>query len=124
VTPPTRSGTSATGALVSALMLAAGLAAAAAESGSELELPLRDLLDNASSFDGRSVALQGTVDRLQAHVTRKGNWYYTFQLGQGGRDVLVAVQERPICRAGAIARVTGRFDGPKKRVDATTVSCD
>ena len=39
-------------------------------------------------------------------------------------DVLVAVQDRPSCDVGALVRVKGRFDGPNKRVDAATVTCD
>jgi hypothetical protein len=111
-------------AVLFAWLLGIGVLGAAIESGHAGEVRLGELLDNASSFDGRPVALEGTFGRLQAHVTRKGNRHYTFQLGQDGRDVLVAVQDRPSCDVGALVRVKGRFDGPNKRVDAATVTCD
>jgi len=111
-------------AVLFAWLLGIGLLGAAIENGHAGEVRLGELLDNPSSFDGRPVALEGTFGRLQAHVTRKGNRYYTFQLGQDGRDVMVAVQDRPSCTVGALARVQGRFDGFTRRVDATTVTCD
>jgi hypothetical protein len=111
-------------AVLFAWLLGIGVLGAAAEKGYAEEVRLGELLDNSSNFDGRSVALQGTFARLEAHVTRKGNRYYTFQLGQDGRDVLVAVQDRPSCAVGALARVQGRFDGLTRHVDATTVTCD
>jgi hypothetical protein len=107
-----------------ACLLGIAVLGAAIEHGHAEAVRLSDLLDGASSFDGLAVALEGTLGRLHAHVTRKGIRYYTFQLVQDGRDVLVSVQERPSCNAGALVRVQGRFDGPKKRVDATTVTCD
>jgi len=111
-------------AVLFAWLLGIGLLGAAIKHGHAGELRLGELLDSPSSFDGRPVALEGTFGRLQAHVTRKGNRHYTFELGQDGRDVLVAVQDRPFCTVGALVRVQGRFDGPRKRVDATTVTCD
>jgi hypothetical protein len=96
----------------------------AVEHGYAGDVRVDELLDDPSNFDGRPVAIQGTFGRLQTHVTRKGNRYYTFQLVQRERDVLVAVQDRPACSVGALVRVQGRFDGPKKRVDATMVTCD
>jgi hypothetical protein len=109
---------------VVAWLLGMSVLGAAVERGHADDMRLGELLDNSASFDGRPVVLQGTFGRLEAHVTRKGNRYYTFQLVQRERDVLVAIQDRPSCTVGALVRVKGRFDGPKKRVDATTVTCD
>jgi YcxB-like protein len=106
------------------LVAVVGAGVLMAVAGHAGEVPLRELLDHPSNFDGRSVALQGRLGRLQTHVTRKGNRYYTFELAQQGRDVLVAIQDRPSCGAGVVVRVKGRFDAPKKRVDATAVTCD
>ena len=111
-------------AVLFAWLLSIVVLVTAVENGHAGELRLGEVLDNPSSFDGRPVALQGTFGKLQPHVTRKGNRYYTFELGQDGRDVLVAVQDRPSCTVGALVRVKGRFDGLTKRVDATTVTCD
>jgi hypothetical protein len=111
-------------AVLFAWLLGMGVLGAAIEKGDAGELRLGDLLDNAANFDGRPIALQGTLGKLDVRVTRRGSRYYTFRLIQQGREVLVLVQDRPICKDGTAVRVHGRFDGPRKRVDATTVTCD
>ena len=111
-------------AVLFAWLLGFAALAATIEHGHAGEMRLSELLDKPSNFDGRPVALQGTFGRARAHITRKGNRYYTFQLAQQGREVLVVVQDRPSCKVGALVRVKGRFDAPEKRVDAATVTCD
>jgi hypothetical protein len=111
-------------AVLVAWLLGLGVLVVAVERGHAGEVRVEELLDDPSNFDGRPVGLQGTFGRLEAHVTRKGNRYYTFQLIQRRREVLVAVQEKPACSVGALVRVQGRFDGSTKRIDAATVTCD
>ena len=88
------------------------------------ELRVEELLADPSSFDGRPVTLRGTLDRVQAHATRKGNRYHTFHLTQQARELLVVTQDRPACDAGSPVRVEGRFDGLRRRVDAAAVTCE
>jgi hypothetical protein len=87
------------------------------------ETRLEEVLQDPSRFDGRSVVLRGTLTRLQSHVSRKGNRYYTFALTEGGRDILVLAQARPDCKEGAIISVHGQFDRATKRIDAKAVEC-
>ncbi len=111
-------------AVLLAWLVGVGVYGVGAPHGDAGEMSVGDLLDNPSLFDGRLVTLQGRLARLQASVTRKGNRVYSFQLSQGGREILVAVPDRPACEVGAFVRVSGRFDGSVRRVDAAAVTCD
>jgi hypothetical protein len=111
-------------AVLLAWLVGVGVYGVGAPHGDAGEMSVGDLLDNPSLFDGRLVMLQGRLARLQASVTRKGNRVYSFQLSQGGREILVAVPDRPACEVGALVRVSGRFDGSVRRVDAAAVTCD
>ncbi len=111
-------------AVVFTCLLGMGVVGAASQNGNAEGVRVGELLDNSSSFDGRSLTLRGTFARLQTHITRKGNRYYTFELVQNERGVLVVIQDRPPCHVGALVHVKGRFNGLNKHLDATEVTCD
>lgn len=88
------------------------------------EVRLSEVLDDVAAFEGRFLVIQGTLAQLETRVSRKGHRYYTFRLSDEGRDVVVVAQGVPSCATGALVRVHGRFDSIKKRLDASTVTCE
>jgi len=88
------------------------------------DVTLSDVLDDPSAFEGQFLVLQGTLVQLEVRASRKGHRYYTFRLADQGRDVVVVAQGAPSCKDGAAVKVRGRFDAFKKRLDASTVTCE
>jgi hypothetical protein len=85
-----------------------------------------DVLAEPDQFDGRPVALRGTIaDLRELDATT-----YTFTLGDGTRAIRVLSPGTPACGAGGAAIVEGVFrkekrDGYKiySEVEATRVTC-
>lgn len=99
------------------------IVAAAVDGGVAGETRLSQILDDPASFDGQSVVLEGTLTKLQTHLSRKGDRYYSFRLSDGGRHLFVVAQGRPECGQGMPVTIEGRFERATKRVDATAVRC-
>src|SRR5439155_10524786 len=85
-----------------------------------------DILAEPDQFDGRPVALRGTI----ADLRELGATTYTFTLGDGERAIRVLSPGPPTCGAGGAATVEGVFrkekrDGYKiySEVEATRVTC-
>ena len=81
--------------------------------------------------DGQVVTLEGTVQRLDARVSHRGNAYFTFDLDTGTGSVRVFRFGVPKCAAGSRATVAGTFHRVKQvsghtfynELDAERVSC-
>jgi hypothetical protein len=103
-------------AVVACPLLAAALDTTAAE-----------ILKNPERFDGQTVSLSGTMSRLDARTSRKGNAYYTFSM----HELTVFSPGSPPCRDGAAVTVAGVFKKIKQvghhtfrnQVDADSVVC-
>jgi hypothetical protein len=87
------------------------------------ETRVGELLQAPSRFDGRTLVLRGTLNKLQTHTSRKGDRYYTFRLSDDAKEVLVLMNGRPTCKTGTMVTVRGRFEHASNRVDATAVTC-
>jgi hypothetical protein len=90
-----------------------------------------EILDRPDQFDGKAVALVGTVTHLDTRVSRRGNAYYTFDLAVEGRSVKIFSFGRPPCPERATVSVDGIFQKVKQvsgrtfynEVQARQVSC-
>ena len=84
-----------------------------------------------AAADGQVVTLEGTMRRLDAHVSHRGNAYFTFDLDTGTGAVRVFRFGTPECVAGSRAAVAGVFRRVKRvsgytfynEVDAERVIC-
>lgn len=114
-------------AVLIALLLAAPLAALAAESSAQI-------LGDPLAFDGKPVTLYGKVTRLRTRVSPKGETAFTFVLNDAKGTITVSATGEPACPNGVVATVEGVFRaakaGPRggkppgrNRVDATRISC-
>jgi hypothetical protein len=89
-----------------------------------------DILRAPDRFDGRTVAIMGTITNLQERVSRAGNPYYTLDLSDGKQARRVFSFGTAPCRAGA-ATVEGTFAKVKQQgrytfyneVTATRMTC-
>lgn len=81
--------------------------------------------------DGRIVTLEGTVQRLDARVSHRGNAYFAFDLDTGRGAVRVFRFGVPQCVVGSRAVVAGVFHRVKRvgnytfydEIDAERVTC-
>ena len=108
------------------LLLAALALPGLASPARALEASPSDILAAPDQFDGRPVALRGTIADLQ----ELGATTYTFTLGDGTRAIRVLAQGTPSCGAGEAATVEGVFRKEKRdgytiysEVEATRVTC-
>jgi hypothetical protein len=108
------------------LLLAALALPGLASPARALEASPSDILAAPDQFDGRPVALRGTIADLQ----ELGATTYTFTLGDGTRTIRVLAQGTPSCGAGEAATVEGVFRKEKRdgytiysEVEATRVTC-
>jgi hypothetical protein len=70
---------------------------------------VKDLLAEPDRWHGRSVGVAGSVGRLEARTSQRGNPYYTFVLSDGDARVTVFSYGAPEVRNGHRVRVEGTF---------------
>jgi hypothetical protein len=70
------------------------------------------ILNNPSSYDGRHVAVSGTVERLERKVSHRGNPYVTFSICSG-QCVHVFAFGSPSINDGQTITVRGTFAAVK-----------
>jgi predicted membrane-bound mannosyltransferase len=99
--------------------LAGGAAAARAE---EPHTPA-GVLAAAAALDGRLVTVTGRLGKVRAETSRKGDRYYTFELGESPETLTVLAVEKPPCAERSTVTVAGRFESGGRHVDATEVVC-
>jgi hypothetical protein len=58
------------------------------------------ILTNPARFDGQSVTVSGTITNLRETISRRGNPYYTLDLGSGTRAIRVFAFGKAPCRSG------------------------
>ena len=82
-------------------------------------------------YDGQAVSLAGTINALDARVSKRGNAYYTFKLDDGSGRVNVFAFGEPPCPSGSRVAIDGTFRRVKQvsghtfynQVDARHVVC-
>ena len=92
---------------------------------------VKALLSDPARYDGQPVTLAGTVTQLDVRVSRRGNSYYTFKLGDGSGRVTVFSFGEPPCPSGSRVTIDGEFRRVKRvsghtfydQVDARRVVC-
>lgn len=72
------------------------------------------LLTEGKKFDGKQVVLVGTVRNFKERVSKKGNPYYTFKIGEGKQTVSVFGYGKAAVKGGDSVRVTGKFSVEKR----------
>jgi hypothetical protein len=70
------------------------------------------ILKNPSAYDGRSVAVRGTVSQLRERISHRGNDYDTFKLCSS-TCISVFMFGRPAVADGKTATVHGTFSAVK-----------
>lgn len=90
-------------ALLFAFLLAQGIAAAQAP------LSPADVLAHGASYDGKQIAIAGTVAKIEHRTSHHGNAYTTFDLCDGSSCIHVFEFGAPELTAGQTLTVRGRF---------------
>lgn len=101
-------------AVIVALVLSFTMALQAQE-----QVTVQALLNNGKQYDGKQVVLVGVASKLKQKVSKKGNPYYTFRIGEGKQSVSVFGYGNAPAKEGDKVRVTGKF-AVEKRVGYAT----
>lgn len=78
------------------------------------QVNVQALLTEGKKYDGKQVVLVGTVRNLKERVSKKGNPYYTFKIGEGKQTVSVFSYGKAPVKEGDRVRVTGKFAVEKR----------
>ena len=70
---------------------------------------LKELLAEPDKWHGRPVVVSGTVGKLEAKTSQRGNPYYTFLLTNGSASVTVFSYGTPEIKDGNRVEVEGTF---------------
>lgn len=92
---------------------------------------VKTVLSDPARYDNQPVSLAGTVNQLDARISRKGNDYYTFTLDDGSGRITVFSFGHPPCTSPDRVAVDGTFRRVKQvgrhtfhnQVDARRVTC-
>lgn len=87
--------------------------------GAQEQVTVQALLNEGKKYDGKQVVLVGTVRDLKEKVSKKGNPYYTFKIGEGKQTVSVFSYGKATVKNGDRVRVTGKFAVEKRVAYAT-----
>lgn len=91
----------------------------AASLRAQQQVTVQALLTDGKRYDGKQVVLVGVVRGLKEKVSRRGNHYYTFKIGEGNQMVSVFSYGKATVKEGDRVRVTGKF-AVEKRVGYAT----
>lgn len=78
------------------------------------QVTVQALLTDGKKYDGKQVVLVGTIRDLKEKVSKKGNPYYTFKIGEGKQTVSVFSHGKATVKEGDKVRVTGKFAVEKR----------
>ena len=78
------------------------------------QVTVQALLNDGKKYDGKQVVLVGVVRDLKEKVSRKGNAYYTFKIGEGKQNISVFSYGTASVKEGDRVRVTGKFAVEKR----------
>jgi DNA polymerase III alpha subunit len=78
------------------------------------QVTVQQLLSDGKKYDGKQVVLVGVVHDLKEKVSKKGNAYYTFKIGEGKQTVSVFSYGKATVKEGDKVRVTGKFAVEKR----------
>ncbi len=83
------------------------------------QVTVQALLNNGKQYDGKQVVLVGTVRELKEKVSKKGNPYFTFKIGEGKQSISIFGYGKANVKEGDRVRVTGKFAVEKRVAYAT-----
>ncbi len=83
------------------------------------QVTVQALLNDGKKYDGKQVVLVGVVRDLKEKVSKKGNPYYTFKIGEGKQTISVFSYGNATVKNGDRVRVTGKFAVEKRVAYAT-----
>jgi DNA polymerase III alpha subunit len=83
------------------------------------QVTVQALLNDGKKYDGKQVVLVGVVRDLKEKVSKKGNAYYTFKIGEGKQTISVFSYGKATVKEGDKVRVTGKFAVEKRVAYAT-----
>ncbi|MCL6473701.1 MAG: hypothetical protein K6U75_01410 [Firmicutes bacterium] len=83
------------------------------------QVTVQQLLNDGKKYDGKQVVLVGVVRDLKEKVSKKGNAYYTFKIGEGKQTISVFSYGTATVKEGDRVRVTGKFAVEKRVAYAT-----
>lgn len=83
------------------------------------QVTVQALLNEGKKYDGKQVVLVGVVRDLKEKVSKKGNPYYTFKIGEGKQTVSVFGYGKAAVKNGDKVRVMGKFAVEKRVAYAT-----
>ncbi|MEJ5251288.1 MAG: hypothetical protein HPY54_16390 [Chthonomonadetes bacterium] len=78
------------------------------------QVTVQALLTDGKKYDGKQVVLVGIVRDLKEKVSRKGNPYYTFKIGEGKQTISIFSYGKASVKNGDKVRVTGKFAVEKR----------
>lgn len=78
------------------------------------QVTIQALLTDGKKYDGKQVVLVGIVRDLKEKVSKKGNPYYTFKIGEGKQTISVFSYGKASVKNGDKVRVTGKFAVEKR----------
>lgn len=87
--------------------------------GAQEQVTVQALLNEGKKYDGKQVVLVGIVRDLKEKVSKKGNPYYTFKIGEGKQTVNIFSYGKATVKEGDKVRVTGKFTVEKRVAYAT-----
>ncbi|MCS6830972.1 MAG: hypothetical protein RMM08_08865 [Armatimonadota bacterium] len=90
-----------------------------AAANAQEQVTVQALLNDGKKYDGKQVVLVGVVRDLKEKVSRKGNPYYTFKIGEGKQVISVFSYGKATVKEGDKVRVTGKFAVEKRVAYAT-----
>jgi hypothetical protein len=99
--------------------------------GEGADATVKTVMSDPARYDGQAVSLAGTINALDARVSKRGNAYYTFKLDDGSGRVNVFAFGQPPCPSGSSVTADGVFRRVKQisghtfynQVDASRVVC-
>ena len=99
--------------------------------GEGADATVKTVMSDPARYDGQAVSMAGTINALDARVSRRGNAYYTFKLDDGSGRVNVFAFGQPPCPSVSRVAIDGTFRRVKQvsghtfhdQVDARHVSC-
>ncbi len=86
---------------------------------SQEQVTVQALLNNGKQYDGKQVALVGVVRELKEKVSKKGNPYFTFKIGEGKQSISIFGYGKANVKEGDRVRVIGKFAVEKRVAYAT-----
>lgn len=73
------------------------------------QVTVQALLNDGKKYDRKQVVLVGNVTDLKEKVSRKGNPYFTFKIGEGKQIISVFNYGKAPVKEGDRVKVTGTF---------------